>query len=144
MLPSSSAPQLLRTDYRPDLGILVGRWSYQPEPAALPAVYEQLTADALACGCRYWLQDIRSRTLNDPAITQWLLTEYFPQMGPRLGGRLAVAYLTAPALLHALTTSPGYRPPSHYDGQPFALAFFGDEGEAIRWLQQEQRRHTPA
>ncbi|GAB3826421.1 hypothetical protein [Hymenobacter jeollabukensis] len=133
-------PPLLHTAYRADLDLLVSRWSYQPDPALLPPAYEELTAQAQACGCRFWLQDIRRRTLNDPAITRWLLTEYFPQMARRLGGRLAVAYLTGPALLEALLNGPGYLPPSAYEQQPFVVAFFGDEGEAIRWLQTEQRR----
>ncbi|GAB2944674.1 hypothetical protein GCM10027048_06960 [Hymenobacter coalescens] len=141
-MPFASTPvdQLLHSAYRPDLGLLVSRWGYQPDPAELPPIYEQLTEQALACGCRFWLQDIRRRTLNDPAITRWLLADYFPLMAQRLGGRLAVAYLTGPALLEAIVTGPGYLPPSGYDQQPFVVAFFGDEGEAIRWLQTEQQR----
>ena len=94
----ATAP-LLTTTYRPDLGVLVSRWGFQPDPGLLPATYEQLTTDALASGCRCWLQDIRRRTLNDPAITRWLVMDYFPQMARRLGGWLHVAYLVGPALM---------------------------------------------
>lgn len=141
MSADSLVPELLTTTFRPDLGVLVGRWGYQPDPAALPPVYEELTRQAQQCGCRYWLQDIRRRTLNDPAITRWLLSDYFPQMAGRLGGRLAVAYLTGPALLDAIVNGPGYLPPSGYAQQPFVVAFFGDEGEAIRWLHEERQQH---
>jgi len=57
---------LLQLTPRPDLGILVGRWGYQPDPAQLPAAYEALTETVLRAPCRFWLQDIRSRTFNDP------------------------------------------------------------------------------
>lgn len=135
----SESPPLLDLVYRADLGILVGRWGYQPDPAGLPAAYEQLTASAHAANCRFWLQDIRRRTLNDPAITQWLLTESFPDMARRLGPRLCVAYLTSPALHQAIREAPGFADVDAYEGRPFAVAFFGEEGAAVAWLHAQQR-----
>lgn len=129
-----AAPELLQLSYRPDLDILIGRWGYQPAPAALPAEYERLTAAALAHGTRRWLQDIRRRTLNDPDISHWLLTEYFPLMAQRLGGRLGVAYLVSPALQAHILADPAFVPLAAYEGRPFAVGFFGDEGEATKWL----------
>ena len=129
-----ATPDLLQLTYRPDLEVLIGRWGYQPEPAALAAEYERLAAAAQAHGARYWLQDIRRRSLNDPHITQWLLTEYFPDMAYRLGGRLRVAYLVSPALHAVILAQPGFVPVESYAGRPFAVAFFGDEGGAIDWL----------
>lgn len=138
MLPADSLP-LLDLVYRADLGVLVGRWNYQPAPAALPAAYERLAASAVAAGCCHWLQDIRRRASNDPAITAWLLAEYFPGMARRLGGRLCVAYLVGPALHQSIVAAPGFLPLDTYAGRPFAVGFFGDEGAAIRWLQAEQQ-----
>ncbi len=129
---------LLTITHRPDLDILVGRWSYQPEASQLSDAYARLTRQALACGCRFWLQDIRSRTLNDPHTTQWLLNEYFPEMANQLGGRLAVAYLTSPSLMESIVNGPGFKEPNGYASSPFTIAFFGTEGEALRWLEQEQ------
>lgn len=40
-----------------------------PDPAGLPAAYEQLATGTRAANSRFWLQDIRRRTLNDPVIT---------------------------------------------------------------------------
>ncbi|UOG74886.1 hypothetical protein MTX78_22570 [Hymenobacter tibetensis] len=131
---------LLPTAHRADLDILVGRWSCQPEPDQLPGAYAHLTREAVASGCRFWLQDIRSRTLNDPHTTQWLLTQYFPQMASQLGGRLSVAYLTSPTLMELLVNAPGFRTPDAYATEPFVIAFFGTEGEALTWLEQ-QRSH---
>jgi hypothetical protein len=139
-MASERLPELLPTTYRPDLDIFVGRWGYQPAAEVLPAAYERLTQAAVGSGCRFWLQDIRRRTLNDPAITNWLFTEYFPTMASRLGGRLCVAYLTGPTLLEIITNGPGYALPSAYDDKPYVVAFFGNEGDAMHWLQQEQRR----
>lgn len=123
---------------RPDLGILIGRWGYQPDPAELPAAYDALTETMRRTPCCFWLQDIRRRRLNDPATTQWLLTDYFPDMARRLGGRLCVAYLVGPALHRTIVEAPGFVALSAYDGQPFAVGFFGDEGAAIEWLQAQQ------
>ncbi|WP_310394679.1 hypothetical protein [Hymenobacter sp.] len=133
---------LLQLTPRPDLGVLVGRWGYQPDPAELPAAYEALTAAVARDHCRFWLQDIRRRSLNDPHITKWLLSDYFPGMARQLGGRLCVAYLVSPALHKTITDDPGFLPLAAYEDRPFALGFFGDEGAAIQWLQAQQRAAT--
>lgn len=140
MVPAAPAEVLLSLTHRADLDILVGRWSYQPDATQLPAAYAHLTREALACGCRLWLQDIRSRTLNDPQTTQWLLTEYFPQMARQLGGRLIVAYLSSPTLMEMIVSGPGYKQASAYTSEPYILEFFGTEGEALAWLEQERSR----
>ncbi|SFQ36567.1 hypothetical protein [Hymenobacter arizonensis] len=137
MNPAHAMP-LLQLALRPDLGVLVGRWGFQPDPMLLPAAYEQLTEIALRDNCRFWMQDIRRRTLNDPAITTWLLAEYFPNMAARLQGRLFVAYLVGPDLHHHISTGPDFAPIESYHDKPFVVGFFGDEGKAIAWLQAQQ------
>ena len=131
------APGLLHIAHRPDLEVLIGRWGYQPDPTALPAEYERLTEAALACNASCWLQDIRHRTLNDPQITQWLLTEYFPDMSRRLGRKLHVAYLVSPTLHGLIQAQPGFLAVEGYADRPFAIGFFGEEGAAIAWLQAQ-------
>lgn len=135
-----SIEPLLHLAQRADLGVFLSRWAYQPQVEELPAAYELITNAALTEGSRFWLQDIRRRTLNDPATTGWLLTEYFPDMARRLGGRLYVAYLASPALHQHILAYPGYVPASGYDGKPFVVDFFGDEGAAVQWLQEWQAR----
>ena len=139
MIPEPTPP-LLQLTPRPDLGILVGRWGYQPDPAELPAAYQELMAVGVRDRCRFWLQDIRRRTHNDPATTHWLLTEYFPSMAQRLGGPLFVAYLVGPALHQSIVQTPGFVPRAAYADRSFAVDFFGDEGAAIHWLATEQER----
>ncbi|GAA3971903.1 hypothetical protein [Hymenobacter antarcticus] len=129
---------LIDFTHRADLDILVSRWAYQPHPRELPAVYQQMTDVALHEKSRFWLQDIRRRTLNDPETTNWLLTTYFPTMARRLDGRLFVAYLVGPTLHNSIINQPDYVSAEAYDDKPFAISFFGDEGAAIRWLQIQQ------
>jgi hypothetical protein len=137
MHPNYATPGLLDITYRADLEVLIGRWGYQPDPAALPAEYERLEAAALSHRALCWLQDIRRRTLNDPHITQWLLHEYFPNMAHRLGGRLQVAYLVSPTLHDAIVAQPDFLPTESYADRPFAIGFFGEEGAAVAWLQAQ-------
>ena len=138
-MSTQSATELLQLTYRSDLDILVGRWSRQPnDMSLLPQVYDQLAVVALETGSCYWLQDIRRRTLNDPTTTRWLFTDYFPGMARRLGRRLSVAYLASPTLLHLILNGPGFLPPEAYADEPFGLAFFSDEGEAVSWLHQQR------
>jgi len=102
----------------------------------LPAQYERLTASALAHGARHWLQDIRRRTLNDPATTRWLLTDYFPNLAGRLSGQLRVAYLVSPTLHAHILAESDFAAIETYVGKPFAVGFFGDEGAAVAWLRE--------
>lgn len=134
-MSDDDSPPLLQLAYRPDLGVLVGRWGYQPAPHELPAVYQQVEALALEHNCCGWLQDIRRRTLNDPDTTRWLLQSFFPNMARRLGRRLYVAYLLGPMLHEAIVGRDGYIPAEASDNEPFAVSFFGDEGAAMQWLQ---------
>jgi hypothetical protein len=135
---SSSRLPLLQLTYRSDLDILVGRWGYQPEPHELPPVYERVRNEALQDHSRFWLQDIRRRTLNDPHTTRWLLKTFFPAMAKKLGGRLYVAYLVGPELHQAIISQPDFVPAGAYDSMPYAIDFFRDEGAAIKWLQTQQ------
>ncbi|NVO30624.1 hypothetical protein [Hymenobacter lapidiphilus] len=136
-MASDTPAELLQLTYRADLNLLVGRWTHQPEPALLPAAYQQLAHVAQAHTCSYWLQDIRRRVVNDPDITLWLLTNYFPDMARRLGG-LRVAYLTSPTLLAHIMADPAFKPVEYYDSKAYQVHFFGDEGAAVAWLKEGQ------
>lgn len=137
-MSSFTIADTLELNHRPDLDILVGRWTQQPAADLLPLLYQQLAETAVEHGALYWLQDIRRRQFNDPATTTWLLTTYFPATARRLGGRLHIAYLASPTLLNHILTSPGYLPPAAYAAEPFSVAFFSDEGPAIQWLSHQR------
>jgi len=139
MPDASYPPPLLELTPRPDLGVLLGRWHYQPElPAALQPCYWQLADVALATNCRFWLQDLRRRASPDQETKRWLLDDYYPAVAHRLGQRLFVAYLFSPAMHRQILEAPDYAPPEAYDSLSYALNFFGDEGAAIQWLQANQ------
>lgn len=134
-MDSNTPAQLLQLAYRADLDLLVGRWTHEPNTSLLPAAYRELAREAGASRCRYWLQDIRRRVVNDPATTRWLLTDYLPDMARRLGG-LRVAYLTSPALLAHIIADPEFKPVEYYADKPYQIHFFGDEGAAVAWLKE--------
>ena len=130
---------LLELTPRPDLGILLGRWHYQPaQPAELRPCYQELADLALATGCRFLLQDLRRRASPDQETKRWLLEHYYPSVAQRMGQRLFVAYLFSPAMHTQIVEAPDYAPPEAYNNAPFALDFFGNEGAAIQWLQAHQ------
>lgn len=135
-MTTAPAPELLHLTYRSDSAILVGRWGYQPAPTELPAQYERLADAALRHGARRWLQDIRRRNLNDPYTTQWLFTEFFPDMAEQLAKPLRVAYLVGPTLRGLIEAGPDFQPLSAYKGRPFIVGFFGEEEAAIAWLRE--------
>jgi hypothetical protein len=139
VLPSAAPPPLLELTLRPDLDVLLGRWQYQPATAAeLLPCYQQLAEMALATNCRFWLQDLRRRTSPDEQTKQWLLTEYYAGVAHRFGKPLFVAYLFSPSMHRLIVEAPDYAPPEAYFDKSYLLDFFGDEGAAIRWLQQRQ------
>jgi hypothetical protein len=131
---TAPAAELLHLTYQEDLGLLTGRWGYQPDRAGLAAAYEQLFNMALGCRARCWLQDIRQRTLPDPYTTQWLFNEFYPDISQQLGGQLRVAYLVGPRLRGLIEAGPDFQPLSSYEGRPFIVNFFGEEQAAIAWL----------
>lgn len=63
-------------------------------------------------------------------------------MAGQLGGRLHVAYLANPALLQAITSSPGFALPAAYRDSPYVVAFFSAEGEAFAWLTQARAQNA--
>ena len=140
---SISPPELplLELSLRPDLDVLFGRWHYQPaDPAELLPCYERLADMALHTNCRFWLQDLRRRASPDDETKRWLLTQYYPDVARRFGKRLFVAYLFSPEMHRQIVEAPDYAPPDAYDGAPYALDFFGNEGAAVQWLQMGQLR----
>ncbi|TDN40032.1 hypothetical protein E4631_20750 [Hymenobacter sp. UV11] len=127
--------ELLELTYREDLELLMGRWHYQPELAELAGAYERLYDAFQRTQARHWLQDIRCRTLPDPHTTQWLMSDFFPDVAQQLGRQLRVAYVVGPALRGLINAGPDFQPLSAYAGKPsFVVNFFGEEQAAIAWL----------
>lgn len=110
---------LLDLTYRADLGILVGRWDHQPDPGGLPAD-EQLATGTRAANSRFWLQDIRRRTLTTRPLPRGCWPCIFPTCPAALGRGCAWPISPAP------TCTKQY-------GRPPALSVPTKTGR-LRWL----------
>ena len=141
MPDNQSDSLLLELTLRADLDVLLGRWLSQPEhQSELRPCYQYLADVAQATGCCFWLQDLRRRTSPDHEIKRWLVEEYYPGVARQFGRQLYVAYLFSPDMHRQIVEAPDYAPAEAYLNKTYLLDFFGNEGEAIQWLQSWQRR----
>ena len=120
----------LEIAYRPDLGLLMGRWLYAVAEAELHAGYDALRQAALHHGCGHWLIDSRRRVCRCPHSAEWVTTQFLPQVQRALGQPLRVGVLVLPDYLATL--------PQAYcnclASSPVQFARFVDEGAANAWL----------
>lgn len=140
---SASQPDYLNISYRPDLEVLVVRWM---RPVTLPEVqagYHLLLEAAITHQCQQWLLDVRRRFNTDREGARWMITEFLPAVGARLGGRTYLAYLLAPLLLRDQSADDAFPSPESMADKPFLGLRFTDEREAIEWL-LAVRPHKPA
>ncbi|MCA8832487.1 hypothetical protein [Hymenobacter pini] len=124
--------------YRPDLGILVGRWMVEiSRTEEIKQNYLHMFEAAEECQCRFWLMDARRRFRTTAEITSWV-NENVPRLSQgRFGGELRVAFLLAPHQLLVSTDSPPFPELVHpVAGHPMSVQFT-DEGEAIAWLRAQ-------
>lgn len=128
-------------EYRPDLGILVGRWLQALPPPELQATYEAMLAAAKTHdNCRFWLLDLRRRPLAGPDLVEWFRDQYSPLLAAALDGPLFTAYLAGPHQREA-AESPEMElhllREAALDSYPL---FFDDEAAAVTWLCDQQER----
>jgi hypothetical protein len=120
----------LEIAYRPDLGLLMGRWRCSVAEADLQAGYEAMHRAALHYGCGHWLIDSRRCVCRCWRSAQWVTSHYLPQVQQALGMPLRVCFLVLPDYQASL--------PQAYTNCPAAglLQFmrFVDEGAANAWL----------
>jgi len=116
--------------YRPDLGLLMGRWLASTAEDELQAGYRALHQAALHYGCGHWLLDARRRACHCPRSAEWVTTHYLPRVQQALGAPLRVGLLVLPDYLASLPQAYAGCPP----GSPVQFARFVDEGAANTWL----------
>ena len=128
-------------EYRPDLGILIGRWLQALPPPELQGTYEAMLAAAKSHeNCRFWLLDLRRRPLAGPDLNEWFRDQFSPQIASALGGPLFTAYLAAPhqrAAAESAEMELYLRHAATLDSYPL---FYDDEAEAVNWLTDQQER----
>ncbi|TDN35747.1 hypothetical protein E4631_24465 [Hymenobacter sp. UV11] len=128
-------------EYRPDLGLLIGRWLQDVPPPALQGTYEaMLTAAQAHDNCRFWLLDLRRRPVAGPDLNEWFRDQFSPRIAAALDGPLFTTYLAGPH----------QRPPAESPAMELYLhreaalnAFphlFEEEAEAVTWLRAEPAR----
>ena len=124
--------------YRPDLHLLVGRWLDDAPVPQLQADYAALLMTAQAHGVGRWLLDVRRRDQLAPELGQWTTSTFYPeasmQMAPH---QLQIAVLCSPARLAVYAASARQQEYLNYGlaaERPYQLRLFGDEGQAMEWL----------
>jgi hypothetical protein len=122
--------------FRNDLQIVLGRWLRPVSSTELQQSYEALLATANPHRCRFWLLDLRRRGISSEDDTLWTLETFLPQLPPRLGGRVYLAFLVAPGHLSAIDQETGAPMVSNAQCH---VRLFTDEGLATAWL--GRRRH---
>lgn len=135
MPAASLSPHDFTLEYRPDTGILIGRWLQQLDLPAIKASYEALLAAAQAHGnCRCWLLDVRRRAAGDPQGTTWFGEYFIPRLLPALGGPVLFAYFAM--IDHSTATSIQGVLQNVEQGQreQHQFRYFNQEGEALAWL----------
>lgn len=120
----------LEVAYRPDLGLLMGRWLCSVAESDLQAGYDALRRAALHHGCGQWLIDSRRRTCRSLHSAEWVTNQYLPLVQQSLGAPLRVGVLVLPDYLAGLPQAYSNCPPT----SPVQFARFVDEGAANAWL----------
>ena len=127
----------LHVTYRPDSGMLIGRWLCSITEAQLHEGYNAMRKAALEHHCQHWLIDARRRTDRRHNGPEWVVNFFLPQLQREMGGPLCVAFLVLPNHLHEIEAEPSYAiKPSNSDSL-FQFARFIDEGAANAWLNRE-------
>lgn len=142
MYQELASTAFLQVAYRPDSGLLVGRWLSSVTEEQLREGYETMRMAARQHQCHYWLMDARRRTdrrLNGP---EWVVTTFLPQLQRELGGPLRVAFLVLPNHLQEVEADPNRTDPCGDTSGPFQFARFIDEGSATAWLSQKNTEST--
>lgn len=130
MCPTRYSTDFLDVNFRPDLGLLLGRWLRAVSAAELQAGYDNLRQATLHCGATSWFIDTRRRTSLSHYNPEWVTTTFLPQVQRELARPLHVSFLTLPDYLNSQAEVPGRCP----SGGPVQMACFLDEGAAHAWL----------
>jgi hypothetical protein len=128
-------------EYRPDLGLLIGRWLKDLPPSALQGTYEAMLATAQTHGnCRFWLLDLRRRPVAGPDLNAWFRDQFSPRITAALNGPLFTAYLAGP---HQRPAAESEAMELYFRREAAVNAFpqlFENEAEAMEWLHAGQAR----
>ena len=118
--------------YRPDLQLLIMRWTRPATSAEHRAGYQEALRVAQPRQAGRWLIDLRSRGLATPTDLHWILDDFRRELHAALPGvACRIAYFTSPYHADLLTTRL-----QELNTKPGALEIrvFVEETPAYEWL----------
>ena len=121
------------TSYRPDLHLLIMRWTRPATPAEHRAGYQAALTLAQEHEAGRWLIDLRSRGLAEPVDLLWILRDFrqaFRMALPTVVRR--IAYFTTP--YHADTLATRIREMEVGTADSLEFQVFVEETPAYEWL----------
>ena len=125
--------------HRPDLDIIFLRWLRPDTLAEAQLSYRDTLALALEHNCSNWLLDSRRSGPLDLTETAWLTREFFPAAVAQLAPRsLRLAVFSSMQRLEQMRTDAAVAPvvkAAIAATQPYEVAIFMVEAEAVAWLQ---------
>jgi hypothetical protein len=130
MCPDLYSTDFLAVSFRPDLGLLLGRWLRAVSETEMQAGYANLRRATLHCGATSWFIDSRRRASHSHFSPEWVTTAFLPALQHELGRPLYVSFLMLPDYLRGRVDAPGSCPST----SPVQFACFLDEGAAHAWL----------
>lgn len=132
MLPFES--DYLRLSYRPDLHLLLMRWTRPATSAEHRIGYQEALVLARQQQASHWLIDLRSRGLADLTDLDWVLQEFaveFRAAFPTFDRR--IAYFTTPYYADILL--PRLQQHAQFQLSGLQIKVFTEEMPAYHWLQ---------
>ncbi|MET4108061.1 hypothetical protein [Hymenobacter sp. UYP22] len=140
-MPEVASPPYLYINYEGRRRTLLSRWQRSVMPFELHRGYAQLLDTAADYQCSCWLVDITRRLSPlGAADVSWLMEEYFPQLQPRLGNTVYLAYLMSPHQLAGVLATPYTPQQTEEVNLPYYFRRFTDEDSARQWLRSCARK----
>jgi hypothetical protein len=137
MLPQTLAvADHLTLTYRPDLEVLIARWTRPVVLEELQAGYRALADEAERCSSTRWLLDTRTLVISSEA-GRWVNDVFYPTLAARFGRPLRMAYMVPPDSQRRLSTDSEMAALFERFQEnmfPYLFQLFDQEGDAQRWL----------
>lgn len=137
-MPADASATCYHLRYGPEPDVLRLHWQRGPTMAELQQAYQYTLDRAMQLQATRWLIDSRQRPLPPPPEqSAWLHREFLPGLYSDLPEPLRLACLMTPEQLAGVRQDPIRTAQARHltaAEQPFWLAFFDDEADALRWL----------
>jgi len=126
----------LRLTYRPDLEVLIARWSRPVTLEELQVGYRALADEAEQRKAVRWLLDTRALEISAEA-GRWVNDSFYPTLASRFDRPLRMAYMVPPGSKYRLQTETEMADLLARFQEtmfPYQFQLFDQEGDAHCWL----------